>query len=127
MPSGGKKLNVDAAVEPVLLSARRQNMATTSSALKSVPSWNLTPWRSLNVHVFASADGVHEVASSGCGTPLPSTRARKFRHGKTVMMPPFEVNLCGLISTAGEPVTRIVPPRRGCATGVGPSGAAAVD
>src|SRR4051794_32348073 len=62
-----------------------------------------------------SFDGVQEVASSGCGVPSAPTCVRKFRHGKTVMMPPLEVNLWGLTSTAGEPVTRMVPPRRGCA------------
>ena len=126
MPSGGKKLSVEAAVEPVLLSASLRYVATTSSALKSAPSWNLTPWRSLNVQVLASGDGVHEIANSGWGTPAPSTRTRKLRQGKTVMMPPLEVNLCGLISTVGEPVTRIMPPRRGWALAAEPAAAAGV-
>ena len=128
MPSIGRKLRVLAAVEPEFLSARRLKVATTSSAPKGLPSWNLTPWRSLKVHVLMSSDGVHEVASSGCGTPSALTRARKFRNGKTVMMPPLDVSLWGLISTAGEPVTRIVPPRRGsrpAAVGAAPADAGA--
>ncbi len=38
----------------------------TSSAVSSPqPSWNLTPDRSLNVHVRSSFDGFHSVASPG--------------------------------------------------------------
>ena len=40
--------------------------ATTSAAVKSLPSWNLTPRRSLNSHVVAST-GFHSTASAGTG------------------------------------------------------------
>ncbi|MCY1232575.1 hypothetical protein D3C71_1164080 [compost metagenome] len=39
---------------------------TTSSAVSSAPSWNLTPGRSLNSHTVGSAVSFHEVASAGC-------------------------------------------------------------
>src|SRR5579884_289676 len=81
MPSGERKLSAEAAVEPVVLSARRLKVATTSSALKSEPSWNFTPWRSLKVQVFTSWEGVQEVASSGRGVPSAPTCTRKLRTG----------------------------------------------
>ena len=49
--------------------------ATTSAAVKSLPSWNFTPRRSLNSHVVGST-AFHSVASDGCGCDfsLRSTR-----------------------------------------------------
>ncbi len=43
------------APEPLLGSTTRSMLATTSSASKGLPSLNVTPWRSLNVHTEASA------------------------------------------------------------------------
>src|SRR5262245_1321723 len=40
--------------------------ATTSAAVNSLPSWNLTPRRSLNSHVVGSSV-FHSVASPGIG------------------------------------------------------------
>ena len=45
-------------------STSRLKVATTSSALKVLPLWNLTPWRSFTVQTLASSL-VQEVASSG--------------------------------------------------------------
>jgi hypothetical protein len=49
--------------------------ATTSAAVKSLPSWNLTPRRSLNSQVSGSI-GFHSVASPGtsCDFSLRVTR-----------------------------------------------------
>jgi len=49
--------------------------ATTSAAVKSLPSWNLTPLRSVNSHVVG-AIAFHCVASDGssCSFSLRYTR-----------------------------------------------------
>jgi hypothetical protein len=39
---------------------------TTSSAVKSAPSWKVTPWRRLNTQTFGSSGlGAQSVASAG--------------------------------------------------------------
>ncbi len=48
------------------------NVATTSSAEKGWPSWNLTPLRSWKVQVFALFDDFHDVASMGRRTAFLS-------------------------------------------------------
>ena len=45
-------------------------LATTSLASRSLPSWNLTPWRSLKVHSVRSALAVYFSASAG-STAVP--------------------------------------------------------
>ena len=40
----------------------RSSVALTSSAVRGAPSWNRTPWRSVNYHVV-SFTFFHEVAS----------------------------------------------------------------
>ena len=49
----------------------RSRLAFIAAALNGVPSWNCTPFLSLNVHVSPSLDTVHSLASSG--TILPSS------------------------------------------------------
>jgi len=44
----------------------------TSALVNGVPSWNLTPSRSLNVIVLPSALSVHDVARLGIGLRLKS-------------------------------------------------------
>ena len=44
---------------------RRSIVATTSSAVKAMPSCHLTPWRSLNVQTVPSAFGVHLSGQAG--------------------------------------------------------------
>ena len=46
----------------------------TDAASKTEPSWNLTPWRRLNVTVLPSLDVVHFSASHGMMVPFTSTR-----------------------------------------------------
>src|SRR5262249_45311375 len=48
-------------------SNRRSNVNFTSAEVISCPSWNLTPWRSLKVHVSPSLLTSQDSASSGCG------------------------------------------------------------
>ena len=43
----------------------RSNDALTASDLNGVPSWNLTPSRSLSVKTLLSGDAVYSVASKG--------------------------------------------------------------
>src|SRR5450631_2230487 len=52
----------------------RLNLAT--SAFQSLPSWNLTPWRSLKVAVVSSS--CQDVARSGSALMLPSAWTRQF-------------------------------------------------
>src|SRR5688572_27893862 len=49
----------------------RSMVKITSSAVKGVPSWNFTFWRSLNSHVVSSTS-FHEVASAGLTASLSS-------------------------------------------------------
>ena len=43
----------------------RSMVATTSSGVISLPSWNCTPLRILNVHTLASSEAPHSSASAG--------------------------------------------------------------
>lgn len=44
---------------------QRLKLTQTASALKSVPSWNFTPERSLKVQVVPAASGVQDSARPG--------------------------------------------------------------
>ena len=48
-----------------LPSRMRSRLNLTASALNGVPSWNVTPWRSLSVQVFPSGDTRTSCASQG--------------------------------------------------------------
>jgi hypothetical protein len=52
---------------------QRSKFAQTAFALNAVPSWNFTPVRRLNVHVFPSFDCVQLVARSGRRFVVPGT------------------------------------------------------
>src|SRR5579864_8710122 len=53
--------------------AQRSQLILTASALNGVPSWNVTPWRSLKVHVSPSGETDQLVARSGSMSVLPGT------------------------------------------------------
>src|SRR5947207_9081061 len=55
-------------------SNKRSNVNLTSADVISCPSWNFTPWRSLNVHVRASLLISQDSASSGTGFMSASNR-----------------------------------------------------
>src|SRR5919106_927053 len=55
-------------------SKRRSNVNLTSADVISWPSWNLTPWRSLNVQVSPSGLTCQDSASSGTGVISGSKR-----------------------------------------------------
>jgi hypothetical protein len=50
---------------------QRSKLAQTASPLKSVPSENLTPSRSVKVYDFPSSEAFHSVASSGSSSVVP--------------------------------------------------------
>ncbi len=53
------------------------NEKTTASALNGLPSWKVTPFRSLNTHfVGASLRGSHDSASPGTSGARRSPRVR---------------------------------------------------
>ena len=47
----------------------RRMFALTAAAFKGVPSWNLTPWRSVKVRASPLLENFHAVASPGEITP----------------------------------------------------------
>ncbi len=47
------------------------NQVTTASALKSVPSWNFTPWRSVNVYSRPSSEISQDSARPGRSVVAP--------------------------------------------------------
>ncbi len=53
-------------------------MKTTACALKGVPSWNLTPRRSLNVQVLPSFETLQDSASPGRTSVFSSTNWTRF-------------------------------------------------
>src|SRR2546428_7576835 len=65
-PSGvSTPSKADPAFPPNLGSHCALSEATTSAAVKGVPSLNMTPWRILKVHIDASALGVQLSARTG--------------------------------------------------------------
>ena len=64
-------------------STMRSKLTLTASALKSVPSWNVTPCRSLKVHIKPSRETDHSVARPGYKVP---SWARSIKRSKTAIM-----------------------------------------
>src|SRR3546814_12678260 len=48
----------------------RFRVATTSSTVSSLPSWNCTPLRILKVHTLASGEALQDSARAATGSPL---------------------------------------------------------
>ena len=69
-------LKAESAADALLGSDSRLIVAATSSAVIGVPSWNLTPWRILNVHTEASSFGVQLSARRGCALSFESDQMR---------------------------------------------------
>ena len=89
-------------------------MAATSSAVIGVPSWNLTPWRILNVHTLPSAFGFQLSASRGWSFSLLSDHDRNSAVCDMMPRPPSSATLIGSISVAGpgDMPSFSVPPAR---------------
>ena len=97
------------------LPVRRSNVATTSSAVIGVPSWNFTPVRSLNVHVFAPSDGFQLSARRGMIFELLSVYTSCSPGMCEIESAPSDCSSGGSSEPSGMiPPTRIVPPERRC-------------
>src|SRR5262245_21449736 len=81
-----------------------------SSAVNSLPLWNFTPWRSLNVYVSPSGVTVHDSARSAVGCCLASRPTSRLKTASfhTVV---FGETGCGLVVAIGKIIARVsVPP-----------------
>ena len=102
---------LESADEPLLGSASRLKVATTSSAVIAWPLLNVTFWRSLNVHVLAVASGVQLSARTGRSDKSFSTQARYSHTCWTVAMAPASYMTTGSRAPVGGTMaTRMVPP-----------------
>src|SRR3990167_5444283 len=90
---------------------KRSKLYFTASALNGVPSWNLTPFRSLKVQVSASLDWVQLVAKSGLSLSLASNRTRKLFIIRPIASPVLLSVLAGsrLSGSAPAAYTRVPP------------------
>src|SRR3954467_14999968 len=104
--------NVDSAFEPFFGSDSALIEDATSSAVMGVPSWNLTPWRILNVQTLPSALGFQLSASRGCSCSLLSDHERNSPLWDMRPRPPSSATLIGSISVVGpgDMPTFSVPP-----------------
>ena len=93
--------NVDSALEPLFGSDSALIEAATSSAVMGVPSWNLTPWRILNVQTLPSAFGFQLSASRGWSCSLLSDQTRNSPVCDMMPRPPSSATLSGSISVDG--------------------------
>src|ERR1700755_789359 len=93
--------NVESAFEPLFGSDSALIEDATSSAVMGVPSWNLTPWRILNVHSLPSALGFQLSASRGCSWSLLSDQDRNSPLCDMTPRPPSSATLIGSISVGG--------------------------
>ena len=93
--------NADSADEPLFGSASRLIVAATSSAVIGVPSWNLTPWRILNVHTDASSFGVQLSASRGWASSLALDHTRYSPAWPSTARPPSSATLTGSMAPDG--------------------------
>ena len=91
-----------------------KNRAATSSAVIGVPSWNLTPWRILNVQTLPSAFGFQLSASRGWSCSLLSDHDRNSAVCDMMPRTPSSATLIGAISVAGpgDMPSFSVPPAR---------------
>ena len=91
---------------------QRSKLKQTASALKSVPSWNLTPSRSVNVNTVASSLTSHSVASEGSSSVVPGLRP--IRVSKICVMTridsPSETSAPSRATGSDAPAKTSVPP-----------------
>src|SRR6185436_6533212 len=93
--------NVDKAFEPFFGSDSALIDDATSSAVMGVPSWNLTPWRILNVQTLPSEFGFQLSARRGCSCSLLSDHDRNSPLWDMTPRPPSSATLIGSISVVG--------------------------
>ena len=91
---------------------------TTSSAPNVLPSWNVTPFRRLNVHTLAVASGDHFSARTGRSDRSLFTQVRYSATIWAVAIEPVSYMVVGSTVTVGEGmVTLSVPPALGALDG----------
>src|SRR3954451_13164250 len=93
--------NVDSAFEPFFGSESALIDEATSSAVMVEPSWNLTPWRILNVHTLPSEFGFQLSARRGWSCSLLFDQARNSTDCDITPRPPSSATLIGSISVDG--------------------------
>src|SRR5690606_632272 len=91
-------------------SKMRSSDALTASALKSVPSWNLTPSRSLNSQVVSST-ALNSVANKGTMLPSLSKSVRRSKICDVALFDAVSLTPCGssVGASAGVTYTRSPP------------------
>src|SRR5207302_8674683 len=89
----------------------------TASALNGVPSWNVTPWRSLRVTVRPSALIAHDVASIGTIASESSTSTSLSNRFWNTCRSTADPERCGskVGGSASSPARRVPPGRPPCA------------
>ena len=110
--------NEASAAEIVSGSSRMPKVDTTSSAPNGLPSWKVTPWRSLNVHTLASASASQLSARTGRNVRSFSTQARYSQASWAMAIDPVSYIVVGSTATMGGGMpTRMLPPALGCDVG----------
>ena len=108
--------NDDRAADTVLGSSRMFIVDTTSSAPNGLPSWNVTPWRRLNVHTVPSAFGDHFSASTGRSERSLLTQTRYSATCCAMAIEPVSYMVVGSTATIGDAMVILsVPPALGTA------------
>src|SRR5437899_9497517 len=76
-------------------STTRSSVNLTASALNGVPSWNLTPFLSLNVYCIASGVTSHESASPGTNLPGSGSHTSGSQTFKVMRIVESKLVTCG--------------------------------
>ena len=105
-----KPVKADSAADALSGSARRLIDAATSSDVISLPSWNLTPWRILNVHTDASSFGVQLSARRGTALSSESDQTRYSPAWPSTARPPSSATVIGSIAPAGLLIAAVTLP-----------------
>src|SRR5713101_5228539 len=94
----------------------------TALASKGVPSWNLTPLRSLKVQVSPSFDDVHDSASAGSICIFVLNRTRLSYIIRFTCSPGFDCVFCGSRLSGSEPAANVsAPPATGACAPADPA------
>src|SRR5262249_44390298 len=88
----------------------RSKKYLTALASKAVPSWNLTPLRSLKVHTRPSFDCVHDSASAGSICIFVLNRTRLSYIIRLTCSPVFDCVFCGSRLSGSAPAAKMIAP-----------------
>ncbi len=102
----------ESAFDPTLGSEWKSKVKTTSSAVIGLPSLNVTPRLSLNVHSLASRLGFQLSASTGTSLRSPLDTERYWAVCWSITAPPVSPTATGSTAPVGVTIAdRMVPPR----------------